>query len=146
MTHFEAGDIESSDTSERLSTGFVNMTPKKFGVSDIPEEHSHQAESYDLHKCSVLVNLLGILMKGPAKPNSPIFELNKIEREIKNTERNGGDTKHLERLRESISTCCPPESTVYDGLMYKEQRVAIMRMLDEQLNLSKYMDNGYFSD
>ena len=141
----EVSDLQGFE-SDKLKTSEIKMAPKTFGVESIPEDQKVTMPTVQSLETSQEViawsKLLDVLMRGPSKPNSPVFELTKVDKAITKAANRGQDTTHLERLRDSIANCCPTQSTVNDALMYKDQRAAVMSRIADITGIDKYMLNG----
>ena len=135
---FEAGYIDGDDVYELPR---VKFGAKQLSASDIPATAKTPGlDPITIDEVNMYTNLLGVLMEGPSKPNSPLFELNKIQRDIVKAERNGWATEDLKALKETIKGCCPTSSTVKDSLIYKPHRAAILNRIVELTGLDAYIN------
>jgi len=76
-------------------------------------------------------------MQGASKPNSPLYELQKVERAIER-ENDNSKKEQLIKLRDNQLRCCPPSTTVNDSLEYKDTREAIQERLLDITGLKVY--------
>lgn len=123
------------------------MKPRTFGLESIPnkEQVGYKADPISTEASAegtMWAKILEVLMKGPSKPNSPVFELAKVDKAIRKARDNNWDTIQLERLRDSIVNCCPTQSTVNDSLVFKDQRVAVLKRIADITGIRDYMTNG----
>ena len=79
-------------------------------------------------------------MQGASKPNSPLYELQKIQRAIDSTT-DIDKKRDLVNLKANQLSCCPPSTTVNDSLEYKDTREAIQRRLLDITGLKQYFRN-----
>lgn len=139
-------DFESAELPEdRPEVGTITYPNKTIGVSEGAESKEFASYTGPVIKGDVKeevemwTKLLDVLQRGPSKPNSPIFELNKINKEIDKAARAKKPTDSLEALKATIEGCCPSGSTVQDSLIYKSERAGILKRILQITGIGEYI-------
>lgn len=86
-----------------------------------------------------LIEWKKVLMRGASKPNSPLFEIKKIDREILRS-KDHDEKVRLSTLRDNLIKCCPSSTTVNDALEFKDLIKAINKRLIDITGIKAYYE------